>query len=109
MESVAADSLREYIPDAPTADRSLAVLNRTRPDPVQRGIEKLFGDQPVDVADLSVPAGTTDLVVLLDDGGLSRPRPSARSRRTSSSSTPTSTSPGRCRCRRSTRRRSSGN
>ncbi|MFC7131056.1 histidine kinase [Haloferax chudinovii] len=47
-----------------TASRSLTVVNRSAPDPVQRMLETTFTDQPVDVDELSDDARGNDVIVL---------------------------------------------
>jgi len=62
------DHLTDFIDDAPTDEWSLAVVNRTRPRPVQEMVETLFADQPVDVEEAELAACETDAVILLRDG-----------------------------------------
>ncbi|GAB3324045.1 histidine kinase [Haloplanus rallus] len=61
------DSLASFIERGPVADRSLAVVNRTRPRPIQEMLEELFAEQHVDVEELDVPDAEADVVLLLDD------------------------------------------
>ncbi|ELZ66143.1 hypothetical protein C457_15245 [Haloferax prahovense DSM 18310] len=49
-----------------TASRSLSVVNRSAPDPVQRMLETTFADQPVGVDELSDDAHGDDVVVLTE-------------------------------------------
>jgi len=62
------DSLASFIESGEVADRSLAVVNRTRPQPIHDMLEELFAQQTVAVEELDVPDLEEDLVVLLDDG-----------------------------------------
>ncbi|RDZ52619.1 histidine kinase [Haloferax sp. Atlit-4N] len=48
------------------ASRSLSVVNRSAPDPVQRMLETTFADQPVGVDELSDDAHGDDVVVLTE-------------------------------------------
>ncbi|RDZ63798.1 histidine kinase [Haloferax sp. Atlit-12N] len=48
------------------ASRSLSVVNRSAPDPVQRMLETTFADQPVDVDELSNDTRGDDVVVLTE-------------------------------------------
>ncbi|WP_247009566.1 DICT sensory domain-containing protein [Halorientalis litorea] len=68
MATATADSIREFIPDSSGKDLSLAVLNRTRPEPIQNTLEKLFSGQPVAVEEADVPDEQDDTVVLLRGG-----------------------------------------
>jgi hypothetical protein len=52
--------------DAPA--RTVCTVNRTQPEPVQSLLEETFVDQPVSVAERSLPAAGTDLVVVIEDG-----------------------------------------
>jgi hypothetical protein len=62
------DSLEAFIESEEVTDRSLAVLNRTRPEPVQDMLVELFADQSVAVEELDAPESDDDVVVLLEDG-----------------------------------------
>ncbi|CQR48589.1 MULTISPECIES: DICT sensory domain-containing protein [Haloferax] len=56
--------LDSYLDAIDAASRSLSVVNRSAPDPVQRMLETTFSDQPVDVDELSDDARGDDVVVL---------------------------------------------
>ncbi|MFB6281959.1 MAG: DICT sensory domain-containing protein [Haloferacaceae archaeon] len=60
--------LREFVAAADAPDRSLALVNRTKPRPVGRMLEELFDDQPIGVREVSLPDEEDDAVYLLDDG-----------------------------------------
>lgn len=60
--------LESFLDSEPDRRRSLAVVNRTSPRPVQRMLERLFEGQPVDVEEMELPDGE-NLVVLFDDDG----------------------------------------
>lgn len=61
-------SLERFL-DAPAGGgRTLAVVNRTEPAPLQEMLEELFADQPVDVTEVDREAVAPDTVVLLADG-----------------------------------------
>jgi DICT domain-containing protein len=68
------ESLAAFIEDGEAADRSLAVVNRTRPQPIQDMLAELFARQTVaveevDVEEVDVPeSDDDDVVVLLEDG-----------------------------------------
>jgi hypothetical protein len=61
------ESLNAFIESAETRDLSMAVVNRTRPRPIQTMLEETFGDRSVEVGELDVPDADEDVVVLLDD------------------------------------------
>ncbi|ELZ55734.1 MULTISPECIES: DICT sensory domain-containing protein [unclassified Haloferax] len=58
--------LASFLGAIDTASRSLSVVNRSAPDPVQRMLETTFADQPVDVDELSDDARGDDVVVLTE-------------------------------------------
>lgn len=58
--------LADFLERADATDRQLVVLNRTAPRPIQNILEDLFADQPVSVEERQLPAGESDLVLLLD-------------------------------------------
>ncbi|SNR30160.1 histidine kinase [Halorubrum vacuolatum] len=60
------DGLDAVFEDAEIADLSLAVVNRTSPEPLQRILEKLFDHQQVDVMEVDRDEETEDMVYLLD-------------------------------------------
>jgi len=59
------DHITEFIDDEPDANWSLAVVNRTRPRPVQEMVESLFADQPVHVESEDVDECAENAVILL--------------------------------------------
>lgn len=60
--------LERFLDRADAVDRSLAVVNRAAPQPVQRMLDGLFADQPVGVVEQSIPDVDDDTVLLLEDG-----------------------------------------
>lgn len=62
-----AGSLDSFL-DHDADEWSLAVVNRTRPQPIQSLLEGLFADQPVTVEERTLPDTDDDLVLLLRDG-----------------------------------------
>jgi hypothetical protein len=60
------DSLAAFIERAPARDLSIAVVNRTRPQPIQEMVEETFGERSIDVDELDVPDAEADQVVVLD-------------------------------------------
>jgi len=60
------DSLAAFIERAPVRDLSIAVVNRTRPQPIQEMVEETFGERSIGVDELDVPDAEADQVVLLD-------------------------------------------
>jgi len=62
----APDSLAAFIESERSRDLSLAVVNRTRPRPIQDMLEDAFDERSVGVEELDVEGAAEDLVVLLD-------------------------------------------
>lgn len=60
------ESLAGFIENGRIRDLSLAVLNRTRPQPIQKMLEETFGDRSIDVSEFDGPDAAEDQVVLLD-------------------------------------------
>lgn len=60
--------LETFVTELDTPDRSLAVVNRSQPEPIQRMLNRLFADQPVPVEELDVESDEKDLVLLVEDG-----------------------------------------
>ena len=60
------ESLVECIQRGTVRDLSIAVVNRTRPQPIQKMIEETFGERSIDVDERDVPDIDEDQVVLLD-------------------------------------------
>ncbi|WP_049984918.1 histidine kinase [Halobellus rufus] len=63
-------TLRRFFDDVLDPERSLIVLNRTSPDPIQRMLGNLFENQPVSIEELSLPEGSDDLVLVVEDGSI---------------------------------------
>jgi len=61
--------------DAP--ERTVCTVNRTEPDAVQGLLEEVFAEQPVDLADVSLPDADDDLVVVLENGKVAAVSPLA--------------------------------
>jgi hypothetical protein len=61
------DSLTAFIESGEPRDLSLAVVNRTRPQPIQEMLEETFGGQSVDIEELEDPDAEENLVVLVED------------------------------------------
>jgi hypothetical protein len=61
-----ADSLAAFIERGETRDLSLAVVNRTRPQPIQRMLEETFDERTLGVDELDLPDTAENVVVLLD-------------------------------------------
>ncbi|WP_435069401.1 DICT sensory domain-containing protein [Haloplanus sp. C73] len=61
------DSLAAFIESGEIRDLSLAVVNRTRPQPIQDMLEETFGGQSVDIEELDDPDAEENLVVLVED------------------------------------------
>ncbi|MFB6251909.1 MAG: DICT sensory domain-containing protein [Halobellus sp.] len=59
-------TLRQFLDDAEHPDRSLVVINRTAPDPVQQMLEGIFDGQSVDVDELELPEGEDDQVLVVE-------------------------------------------
>jgi hypothetical protein len=53
--------------DSPS--RSLVVLNRSAPEPIQSMLEEAFVGQPVEVSERELPDEDEDLVVLVEESG----------------------------------------
>ncbi|SDY21221.1 DICT sensory domain-containing protein [Halobellus clavatus] len=60
-------TLRQFLDDAENPDRSLIVLNRTAPDPVQQMLEELFDGQSVDIDELDLTTGDDDQVLVVEE------------------------------------------
>ncbi|MFB6182927.1 MAG: DICT sensory domain-containing protein [Haloarculaceae archaeon] len=75
-------TIATFIPDDPTSEYALAVVNRTEPRPLQTLLETLFADQPVTVDERRLPDAERDTVVLLEDGDVVATSPLAALERT---------------------------
>ena len=62
----APESLAAFIQRGSARDLSLAVVNRTRPRPIQDMLEETFDERSVGIEELDVPDAADDVVVLLD-------------------------------------------
>ncbi|MFB6090143.1 MAG: DICT sensory domain-containing protein [Halobellus sp.] len=60
-------TLRGFLDEAENPDRSLVVLNRTAPDPVQNMLEGLFGEQSIEVDEIDIPDSEEDQVLVVED------------------------------------------
>jgi hypothetical protein len=63
-------TLRRFLDRIDNPDRSLVVLNRQAPDPVQQMLGSLFANQPVSIEEVEVPEGDDDVVLLVEDGSI---------------------------------------
>ena len=59
-------TLRRFLDEAANPDRSLIVLNRTAPEPIQRMLDELFDRQSVDVEELDLAGGDEDRVLVVE-------------------------------------------
>jgi len=62
----APDSLTAFIESGEVRNLSLAVVNRTRPQPIQDMLEETFGDRSVDVDELDMSDAEENVVLLVD-------------------------------------------
>jgi hypothetical protein len=60
-------TLRRFLDEVDNPDRSLVVINRQAPEPVQRTLEALFEDQPVAIEELDIPTEDDDQVLMVED------------------------------------------
>ena len=63
-------TLRRFLDRIEDPDRSLVVLNRQAPDPVQRMLNRLFAEQSIAVEELEVDGDAADQVLLVEDGSV---------------------------------------
>ncbi|WP_336134923.1 DICT sensory domain-containing protein [Natronomonas amylolytica] len=68
MDANGPDSLRWFLSERDLPERTLVVINRRQPEPVQRLFEESFGALSVDIEERELPEETDDVVVLLEDG-----------------------------------------
>ncbi|MFB6092170.1 MAG: DICT sensory domain-containing protein [Haloquadratum sp.] len=61
-------TLRRFLDAVDATDRTLVVLNRTAPDPVQRMLQGVFEEQPITVEEVDAPDEADDQVLLVEDG-----------------------------------------
>lgn len=63
-------SLRQFLDAPANPDRSLVVLNRSAPDPLQRMLDRMFKYQSVPVEEVDWPDEPSDQVLLVEDGAV---------------------------------------
>lgn len=68
MGHTAIDSLWEFLNAGDVPERSLVVVNREEPEPVQQLFEEAFGSLTVDIEELAVPSEAANVVVLVENG-----------------------------------------
>jgi len=61
--------LERFFSDIEAPERTLAVINRSAPRPIQRMLEETFDGQAVEVDERSLPDSDEDVVLLLDSDG----------------------------------------
>lgn len=61
-------SFRRFFDRLEAPDRSLVVLNRTAPEPIQAMLEKMLERQPVSITEAELPEANDDRVLLVEDG-----------------------------------------
>jgi hypothetical protein len=64
------EALSRILERGDQAERSLVVVNRTRPEAVMRLLQEAFGEQTVAVTETDIPDTDSDVVLLLDDTGV---------------------------------------
>lgn len=62
------DSVGKFIDRVEPSEKTLMVINRSKPEPLVNLLERGLDDQAVDVADRQFPEGVTDLVCLIEAG-----------------------------------------
>lgn len=72
------DSVGGFIDRLDPSEKTLLVVNRSRPEPLANLLERGLDDQPVAVVDRHLPEGVEDLVCLVDDGAVVATSPLAR-------------------------------
>lgn len=60
-------TLRRFLDEIDEPDRSLVVINRQAPEPIQRRLETLFDDQPVSIEEVDIPTEDDDQVLVVED------------------------------------------
>jgi hypothetical protein len=68
MDANLPDSLRGFLSESDAPERTLVVVNRRQPEPVQRLFEESFGALSVDIEERDLPEEADDVVALLEDG-----------------------------------------
>jgi hypothetical protein len=61
-------SLYEFLEFGDVPERSLVVVNRDGPEPLQRLFEETFSNTPVDVEERDLPGEADDVVLLVEEG-----------------------------------------
>lgn len=59
-------TLRRFLDRIEHPERSLVVLNRSAPEPIQNMLERMFDGQPIDVEESQLPDAETDRVMLVE-------------------------------------------
>jgi hypothetical protein len=62
------ETLSGFIDRAESSEKMLVLVNRTGPEPLWQLLDRAFDDQSVAVRERSVPEGTDDIVLLMEDG-----------------------------------------
>ena len=60
-------TLRRFLDHVDNPDRSLVVINRQAPEPIQRTLEKMFDGQPVSIEEVDIPTEGDDQVLVVED------------------------------------------
>lgn len=61
-------TLREFIDNVPTSEKTLLVINRTGPEPLAELLSNAFTNQSITIAERQIPDGSDDFVCLVDAG-----------------------------------------
>lgn len=59
------DALSGFIDEADSSDKTLLLLNRTRPESVVRSLRRAFDHQPVSVSERAIPDGSENVILLI--------------------------------------------
>jgi hypothetical protein len=70
MDANQPDSLRGFLSDSDLPERTLVVLNRREPEPVQRLFEESFGALSVEIEEREIPGEADNVVALIEDGDI---------------------------------------
>jgi len=68
MESARPGSFSDIIDEVPFSEKSLLLVNRTKPEPLVDLLKRAFDSQPVTITDRQVPEGPENVVCLVEDG-----------------------------------------
>ncbi|QLD85339.1 histidine kinase [Natronomonas halophila] len=68
MDQNRPDSLRGFLTEDDVPERTLVVLNRQEPEPIQRLFEESFGALAIDIEERDLPDEADNVVALLEDG-----------------------------------------